>query len=193
MKYLLLLFISGCASSTTPDAFVPIGFSSQEIDSINGASINWAEKSNNKYFSIIDPNCSPDVCSTITKVHTVNVPNDIDGIDFGSGGEQDDLGACYTYVDIGYGLHKTKDCATTDNVIQYHIQIVDTVVSIDPNLFLSAAYIGKDPMVNLRTTVIHELGHSYKKKHIGENNVMFAYSGLKQADEITEGDLKDPN
>lgn len=181
LKALLALFLLGCASSTTPDAFRPEGFSAHQIDLIDSAAAEWTT---NGFPVLIDPTCPADVCSTIRLVDQIEAAKaSIDGLSIGEQDEQGILGICNVTIDDGPGLHMGGACANAyhnDNAIQYDIQILKT-----DNDY------GKDPDVEFRTTVLHELGHTRGKVHIGEGNVMNLYSGPTQADHLTAADLAD--
>jgi hypothetical protein len=60
-----ILFLGGCAKGTVPHAFLPEGYSDDEIEVIRAQAKQWVERTNGRCHALIVDVCDDDACSEI--------------------------------------------------------------------------------------------------------------------------------
>jgi len=166
-----------CASSTIPRAFRTVGFTKDEVAIMQKAANQWPKQT-----LFVEANsCPDDVCSTIVLVDKIVDKTEVLGVTV-----KNDEKAAMEYAGLTQykrdfeGVRVSGDVGNTDDAELYNIQILNAR-SPDVNdiygeslqkVCINTGYQQEGWESVLYSVVVHEIGHTLGKHHIGDGNVM---------------------
>jgi len=183
---LSLIGLVGCANSTEPHVFQACNFTDTEIETMQSAADEWCERSSSAHCAIVIKKTDGLESSTVELTETIESKHYFAGIVVESK-HLDAVGNCLATVDH-FGVRSSAECDTNTNADSYSIQVLDSR-SGDGGIrwFSDAPTTWK---TRLRTTFLHELGHSFGHAHLSRSGTVMNALTSKQVEHLTAFDLE---
>jgi hypothetical protein len=114
LKWLVVLALTGCVTSSNPHVFRPVGFTPEQVIALEDAADAWTKAG---YPTVIDPTCADEGCSTVRPAH--------------QDPQWDGICEAFNYV---LGVPRRVGCTQDNDPIRYEIRLVTDGAKGDPNI-----------------------------------------------------------
>ena len=188
MRAFIVLAVSilGCANSSESHVFEAGDFTDDEIATMQSAADEWCERTAGSDCAMV-VNRSPGLeSSTVQLTETIVSKHYFAGVVTETNGLDHAVGDCLATVDH-LGIRSSAECDTNTDADSFTIQIRDS----------RAGDVGRDWFhgvpttwsMRLRTTFLHELGHTFGHFHLARDGTVMNALTSGQTEHLTTYDL----
>lgn len=181
-----LVGLISCANSTQPHVFKAVNFTDEEVETLQSAADEWCERSSAAHCAMVLKDTDGVESSTVVLTDAIVSKHYCGGIVIETK-HLHAVGNCLATVDH-LGVRSSAECDANTDAEAYSIQILDSRQSES-----GVRWFGNTPTtwrMRLRTTFLHELGHSFGHAHLTRDGTVMNALTSGQAEHLTVFDLE---